>query len=1054
MPTVSELAMKNDRLLLAIVIGLMFFGILSYFQLTAQEDPKITIREAVITTLYPGLSTEKVELLITKTVEEAIRKLPQIEEISSTSRDGVSIIHAATYETLPGEELSQVWDELRNEIEAVRGDLPEGTSSYIINDDFGDVAIMTVALLADETFTMGERQDIAQHVVDMMFKVPGTKKIDVLGVQEERIFIEISNTKLTEIGISPNDIISALQDQNIIRPGGVIDADGTTFTIQPTGNFDSVEDIRNALIAIPGQEETIALQDIVDVKRGIIDPKLQTAYFNGEQAIVFAISKTDVTDVLKYTPNMQSMIADIQANLPAGYSLQTITRQADVVEDAVYGVSINVIQTLLVVLIVVVMFLGFRTGMIVGALVPGVILMTLAVMNFANMPLERMSLATLIIALGLLVDNGIVVAEDFKKRLENGEARDDALKNTGGSLAIPLLTSTLTTILVFLPLMLAQSSAGEYTRSVSIIILISLSISWALCLTLTPYMCHKFIKIRDKNEKQQGWRKVINGIFDSLNPLYEKCLRAIMTTRPLFLGVIVIMFVAGGAGMSFVPKKFFPDSDRAQILVYFELPAGSSITKTDATLQGIFTYLNQEERFPHIEKYAAYGGFGGPRFVLSLTPIDPEPSKGFFMIDVGARENVDQTAQQLNALFNTQFPEMFTRVTKMFLGPSDSTILEIQIQGPDSDYIYEIAKKIEGRLAAVEGTYSIKNDWQNRVTKMKIEVDQQNARRAGVTSRDIAQSLETYFSGRTISEFREGDDIFPIIMRAQDGERDDLDRLDSVSVYSSSPNTNVPLMQVADIQYETQFAKIARENLIRTVTIEGKHFEKSAEGLVSYIEPALQELRQDLPPGYSIEYDGVVEDSKEAQASTMANLPLCLMIILILLIAQFKSFRRTGLIVLTVPLITIGAAIGLHLMQANFSFMVILGLYALAGIIINNAIVLIDRIDIERNELLEQKNAENLSEAELNEQNYEAVISACLRRLRPIIMSTTTTILGLMPLIISQDVLFYGLASTISFGLAVGTVFTLGFIPVLYTYFFKIKPVKQADEERYNASHA
>ena len=1046
MPTISEIAAKNNRLMLALVFGLMIFGLFSYNQLPSQEDPKITIREAVITTNFPGMSAEKIELLITKTIEEAIRELPQIDEIRSVSMPGSSIIHAETKQTVPGEGLDQVWDELRNELEAVRGDLPEGTGPYIINDDFGDVAVLTLALISDDRFDMGEQQDMAQHIADMLFKVEGVKKIDILGVQQENIFIETSNARLAQLGISPNELITALQNQNVIRPGGIIDANGQNFTIQPSGNFNSVEDIRNALISIPGQEETIALRDIANIKRGIVDPPARTAYFNGQQAIVFAISQTETSDVLKFTPRVEEMIAHLNESIPAGYKIQNITRQADVVENAVYGVSLNVIQTLTIVLIVVIIFLGLRTGLIVGSIVPGVILITLSIMNFFNMPLERMSLATLIIALGLLVDNGIVIAEDFKKRLEEGEDRDGALKNTGGTLAIPLLTSSLTTILVFLPLILAQSDSGEYTRSISLVILISLMTSWALCLTITPYLCHKFIKIK-KKEERKGIRAKIQEFFDKLNPIYESTLHGIMMARPLFLIIMFALFMAGGWAMGLVPVKFFPDSDRSQVLIYLDMPAGTSMRETDATMQEIFTHLDDKERFPHIQKYAAYGGFGGPRFVLSLTPIDPENSKGFFMINVGERKHAEPTIKEIRAMLETEFPNVFGRVTKMFLGPSDSSLIEVQIKGPDHDYIYGIAKQIEGLLADIEGTYDIKNDWENMVTELKVEVNQQNARRAGVSSFDIAQSLETYFSGRVITEFREGDDIFPIILRAKDGERYDLDRLQSVNVYSQSRGINVLLMQVANVNYETSFARIARENLFRTVTVESKNTIMSAENMVPLLEPGLEKIRRTLPPAYEIEYDGVVQESKESQASLNANLPLCLAIIVILLVGQFGSFRRAGIILLTVPLIVVGSSIGLLVMGADFGFMVILGFYALAGIIINNAIVLIDRIDIERNDLLNEDNEKDLDDRESNLKNYEAVVSASVRRLRPIIMSTTTTILGLMPLILSGDALFYGLASAISFGLAVGTIFTLGVVPVLYTYFFKIKPVKKEEND-------
>ena len=382
----------------------------------------------------------------------------------------------------------------------------------------------------------------------------------------------------------------------------------------------------------------------------------------------------------------------------------------------------------------------------------------------------------------------------------------------------------------------------------------------------------------------------------------------------------------------------------------------------------------------------------------------------------------------------------------MFLGPSDAKVLEVQVKGPDQNYIYDTALKIEEKLAEIEGTFDIHNDWENRVTEIRVEVNQQNARRAGVSSDDIARSLQTYFSGQQISEFREGDDIFPIVMRAEEAERYDLGRLENVNVYASAQNRNVPLVQVADLVYETNFVRIARENLFRTVTVEATNHKLSAEDMVPKIQGALDELRAELPPGYTIEFDGVVKESAEGQAALNANLPLCILLMVFLVLAQFGSYRATAIVFLTIPLIIIGASIGLLLMGAEFGFMVILGLYALAGIIINNAVILIDRIGIERDALINDQGEHKGSDEETNEKNYEAVISASVRRLRPILMSTTTTIIGLMPLILTRDTLFYGQASTLVFGLAVGTVLTLGFVPILYTYFFGIKPVKKEKE--------
>lgn len=1026
MLNLTEISFKNNRLLLAVVLSLMIFGFISYFSLPAQEDPKVTIREAVVTTTLDGFPAQRVELLITKTLEEAIQNLPEVKEIRSVSLVGQSIIHVQIEDKY--DELEQIWDDLRQEIDLVVNQLPQGASAPRVNDSFGDVAVLTVALLSEPSISWDQKQDLAQHIRDYLFTIDGTKRVDILGVQQERIVIEMTNAKLAQLGVSPNLIISALQQQNVIRPGGTIDANGTNLTLQPTGNFESIEDIANTLIALPRIEQSIELKDIAQIKRQIADPPSTTAYFMGEPVVVFAIAKDETTDVLTFTPKIEELLDKLNQTIPAGFELKTITRQADVVEAAVTGVSFNVLQTLSIVSAVVILFLGLRTGLIVGAIVPSVVLITISVMAFNSMALERMSLATLIISLGILVDNGIVVAEDFKRRLEDGENREDILSQIGRTLSIPLLTSSLTTILVFLPLMLADTASGEYTRSVSLVILIALLISWFLSLTITPFLCYHFVKLKS-NDQQGRVRQKINLFFDKLNPAYEKGLRVALNNRVMFLLAMFLLFLIGGYGMSKVPVKFFPDSDRSQVLVYLDLPAGSSMRETDALLEQVFIELDNKDAFEHVNKYVAYGGFGGPRFVLSLTPIDTEPHKAFIMLDIGDRKNAVPTIDALRQMFADKFPQANARVTKMFLGPSDSSKIDIQIKGPDANYVYDMANKIEGVLANVEGTYDINNNWENRVTLIDVKINQQQARRVGVSSDDIAQSLQSYFSGLIVTEFREGDDILPVMIRAPEHERFNLSRLHTVTVYSSGLERNIPLMQVADIEYSTGFARIARENLFRTVTVEAKNALMNAEDMVPILEQPLQQLKNELPYGYTIEYDGVIQDSKESQASLNKNLPLCIAIILLLLIAQFKSFRRMAIIVMTIPLIIIGAALGLHILQGNFGFMVILGLYALAGIIVNNAIVLIDRIDIEIGEL---------KQLSVNEK-YEAIVSACVRRLRPIIMSTSTTILGLLPLIIGQDALFYAMSGAIAFGLAVGTLLTLGVAPVLYACLFRIR---------------
>lgn len=1014
----SLLAYRHRPFVLATLVITMVYGVFSYFSLPAREDPKITVREAVITTLFPGLAAQRVEALITRTIEEAVRQVPEVEEIRSQSRDGRSTIHVEVSDSYFA--LDQIWDEVRSKMEDARADLPEGTYPPVLNDDFGDVAVVTVALTA-QGFDMGAMFDVAQTVRDSLFAVPHSKRIDILGAQEERIFVEIDSARIAQFGVDPEVIVASIQAQNTIRPGGVVDTGGRSFEIRPTGSYESVEDVAATLVPVE-EGAVIPLEDIARISRGFIDPPARKAYFNGRPAIIFAIAMDEGTSVLDFAEQVRSRVQRLEAGLPVGYQLDIVTYQADQVANAVYGVSLNLLQTLVIVIAVSIVFLGLRTGLIVGSIVPAAILVTLALMGVFNIALERMSLATLIIALGLLVDNGIVVSEDFKRRLEDGDSRDAALEAAGRELALPLLTSSLTTILVFLPLMLADHTAGEYTRNISLVILITLSVSWLLSMTVTPQLCHRFIS--DPAAGGEIGSRWSHRLFEALTDRYRALLPGLLRWWWPFLLLMLGLLIGAAYQFGQLPSKFFPASDRAQLLVYLDLPADVTTRETDRQIRAASQLVMDRERFPYFEDHAAYVGFGGPRFVLSLRPVDPAPNVGFMVINVDGAKNIQRGIRDLRKALGETFPALEARVTDMFLGPSDSSVIEIQVKGPDADYVYATARRIERALADVPGTIDIHNDWYGRVTQITVEVDQARARRAGVTSRDIALALQTFFSGRAVTEFREGDDIFPVVVRGRPGERRDLERVKSVTVRSDRTGEPVPLLQVAEFSLENTWSTIARENLTRTVTVSARNTRSTAEDMVPSIAPVLEELRRELPFNHSIEFDGVVTESVEGRSALTANTPLVIGLIALLLIAQFNDFRRPLIVFAIVPLISIGAALGLTLLRGNMGFMVMLGLFALAGIIINNAIVLIDRIDIERRAS--------------NDDDGRALVDASVQRLRPILMSTITTILGLVPLIIGRDPLFYGMAGAIAFGLGIGTVLTLGVVPVLYSLFFSI----------------
>ncbi len=1014
----SLIGFRYARVIFATIIALMLYGVASYFKMPTNEDPAIIIRQAIIVTNNPGLPASKVEMLITKPLELAIRTRPEVKTIKSTSVQGQSTIIIEVYDRYF--QLDQIWDDIRDEIEQVR--MPTGTYPPYMNDSFGDVSVVTMAMTADDGFTQNERTTLAQDIRDRLYGIKGTQKVSLLGVQSERVNIEIDNAKMAELGYSPKRLAGLIASQNIIQSGGEIDIDGTSLSLLPTGDFKTLAAIKDLLIPLPNAKGMIALGDIARITRTAVDPPVQPAYFNGKPAIVFAINMDARANILQYTPRLEAAIADIERALPAGIQLHIATKQAEQVAKAVYGVTQNVLQTLLIVLVVVMLFLGVRTGLIVGSVVPAVMLLSLAVMNFSGITLQRMSLATLMIALGLLVENGIVIAEDFRQRLERGETRDQALAEGGKSLAMPLLTSSLTTVLVFLPLMLAEHVAGEYTRSISIVITIVLLISWLLAMMVTPTLCYYFMKIKPPQAGKQPF-----SIFDPIKVVYGFCLRIFLRFRWLFLLAVFALLAVSMKQMTTVPKKFFPDSDRLQALVYLTAPPQTSMRETAALVESVSQALLDKKRFAHINHIAAYAGFGGPRFVLSLTPVLPATNKGFLMLSVDDSEHMDDTIAAAQQLLEQQFPAVQSKVVRMFLGPSDANTLQIRVNGPDADVLYATAKKLEALLHKQANTVDINNNWEGRLLELRIKVNQQQAKSVGITSADIANSLKMYYSGTMISALRDGDETIPIQLRAPQIERDNLSRLYSTQIYSSHTQLSVPLSQIATIEPVNTYAKIQRQDLTRSILIEARNTQLSSEEFKPKIDAEVQKIAAQLPPNHHIVYDGAIRQSKEAQAALGANFPLVLAIIVILLIIQFNSYRRAFMVMLAIPLMMIGAVTGFKVMGAEFGFMATLGLYSLAGIIVNNAIVLIDRIDLA------------LANEKPGDDEYELLVDAAMRRLRPILMSTVTTMFGLLPLILSRDPLFFPMATVIAFGLGIGALLTLGFTPVVYTLFFKVR---------------
>jgi multidrug efflux pump subunit AcrB len=1020
MKSITEFALNNSRTVIVIMLGIFFGGIILFMKIPKLEDPYIIIREALVVAKNPGMPVEKIERLITRPIEEKIRSMGEVDDIKdSTSKVGESIMHVTIKDEVPAEDLPQVWKLLRNRMSDVESSLPEGTIGPMVNDTFGDTSVATIALWSDG-FSMAEMRETARKIRERLNLMEGMQKIDLNGVQEERIYIEISNAKLAQIGIEPGVIVESLRQQNVIRPAGRVNINGIEIVLETLGDFRSIEEISDVPIPVAGTQATIQLRDIANIRKAYVEPIQNPAYYNGHQAIVLSIFLFKGVDAVEFGERLKKKVKEIEQSLPWGYKLDFATFQPELITKSVNGMVSNVVQSVGIVLVVVMIMLGFRTGLIVGSFIPLVMLFGVVMMSVLNVEMQRISLATMIIALGMFVDNAIVVSDDIKVNLESGMDRKEAVIKSGKSLAVPLLTSTLTTVFAFGPIILQIGSTGDYTKSLGQVMIILLMGSWFFSMFSSTSLCYWFLKIKpaagtDNKEKLDPYQ----GKFYQI---YRKILVFGLRNRMLVLGFVGVAFVAAVFGFTKIPRILFPNGDRNQYTVNLDFPAGTHIEVTDRTVREFSAWLQDKKENPEITGAIAYVGNGGPRFFLSLAPTDPDPNSAFVIVNTQTGDQVDELIKRTRQQLLDHFPNVLGRVKAMFLGSSEPGILEIRLSGPNIDVLWEQAEQLKAGLRKIDGTLDIKHDWNNRVVSTKVEVDQNRARRSGITSKDVADSLSFFIDGYTITDFHQGNVDIPIMGRGIKTERDSSSSLQTLNVYSRSKKTGVPLNQVADIYGIGGLNRIVRYNQERTIKVSAKNQVMKAVELFEQIKPTLDRLK--FPKGHYWEMGGELENSAKAMGKLAKPLFPCFVAIIILLVWQFNSIRRAAIIMLTMPLVLVGAVVGLIVMKADFGFMAILGLLALAGSIVNNGIVMIDKIE------------ENIRE---KQSPYDAVINSAVSRFRPILLSVATTMLGFTPLIIYHDALFYNMACVMFFGLGIGSLFTLNYVPALYALFFRIK---------------
>ncbi|MBE0487470.1 MAG: efflux RND transporter permease subunit [Halomonas sp.] len=1052
--TLTEAALRYNRVTIAGLLVVLLGAVISYLSISQAEDPAVTVRVAQVVTYLPGATPERVEQLVTDPLETAIMEMPELDHVESTSRAGVSIIRV---ELRP--DVSDVragWDKLRRKVGDARGRLPDEALPPIINDEFGDVFGIMLSLTG-EGYEQAELKAVADDVRDRLLMLDDVAKVNLHGYAEERIFLEYSEARLADLGVSPQGLAQLLAARNIVLPGGAIRTGDERMILEPTGNFTHIDDIRRALLPLP-DGTLVPLDLLMEVRHGYAEPPMTRYHANGVQGLAMAIAMREGGNILDLGEQVQGAIERLERELPVGLEFEVLANQPDRVEERINEFLVNLLQAVALVCLVMLLFLGLRTGLIVASLVPSAILACLAFMGLFDIGLDQVSLGALIIALGMLVDNAIVMVESIQVSAREGRTVREAALDSARQLRFPLLTASLTTAAAFLPQFLAVSDVGEYTRSLFQVVTITLLSSWLLSLTMIPLLCVAFIKVTPKDEDNprqdhenggkegEDERESRPGLSARLAERvyagYRRLLLALLRHRTLTLAAVGGLLVLAWLGFGPLPKIFFPQAERTLVTVELRLPFSAPIERTRAVVEEVEAFLAEElaaERDAAgewvrdgVDRWGSFIGFGGDRYIINHAPEPPSPEYAFLLLQANRWQAVDGVIERLDTWLTERFPDLQATVAATSFGPPVTVPLAVRISGDDEATLRRIAEQVRQRVAEEPGTRNVRDDWGEWIKRLRIEVDPARALRAGVTERDVALSLQTALSGMTVGTFRDGDTLVPIQLRNERGEARTPDDLEGVTVLPAGGGVGLPLAQVAEVELDWGPARILRRDRFRTIAVEAELAPGiTAAGVAGELRPWLEAEQATWPDGVFFEFGGEVESSRIATASIAEKLPIGAMAILLLLVVQFNSLRRPLIILATIPLSLIGVVFGLTITGSHFGIMTFLGVVSLAGIVINNAIVLIDRIDLEREE----------------HSPREAILEAGRRRLRPVLMSTLTTSGGLLPLWMGGGLLWAPMAITIISGLLAAALITLCVVPVLYSLLMRI-PFDGAEPER------
>jgi len=1005
----SEWALRHKSFVVYLMLLSALAGLFAYDRLGREEDPPFTIKTMVVRALWPGATTMDTLRQITDRIEKKLEEVEYLDYVSSYTKPGDAVIFVNLRESTPAHLVPDMWYQVRKKVSDIRATLPSGMVGPYFNDEFGDTYGIVYAFTSD-VFTHRELRDYLVKVRARLLRVDDVAKVDFIGTQDEKIYLEFSTRQMAALGLDPTAVIASLQTQNAIVPSGVLQVGSERIAVRVSGSFDSEKSLKKVNLRLG--ERFIRLSDIATIHRDQVDPPDPVFKYNGAPAIGLAISMKTGGDVLALGQSVHQKIAEITGDLPVGIDVNLVANQPHVVEEAVNEFMTRLGEAVAIVLAVSFLALGWRPGIVVAIAIPLVLAVTFFAMMYFDISLQRISLGALIIALGLLVDDAMIAVEMMIKKLEEGTDKIAAVTFTYTSTAFPMLTGTLVTAAGFIPVGFAESSAGEYCFTMFAVVGIALVVSWFVAVLFTPLT--GFYILPDKMKAQHADNGA--GRLSWFRPLLDRALRV----KYLVLGATAVLFALSVYGMTFVQNQFFPASDRPELLIDVTLPQTASINATAETVQRIETILKRDK---DIDYWTSNVGQGAIRFYL---PLNPELANSFFaqlvVVTKGFEERPEVKAR-LEKAFSVGFENALVRVSPLELGPPVGWPLKFRISGPDPTAVRELAREFADAIGRKPNVSNINFNWNELAKTIAVEVDQDRARSLGLSSQQLASNINAMLSGTTITQVRDDTYLIDVVARSIPQERATLEALRYLRIETPS-GQDVPLAQVASLSYRLEPPLIWRRNRLPTVTIQADvppHLQ--AATVIQQLDGVITQFRAKLPQGFSLGLGGAIEDAAKAEASIFAQVPLMLFVMMSVLMVQLMSFQRLFMVLITAPLALIGVAASLLAFNKPMGFVAILGVLSLAGMVIRNSVILIDQID---------------KQIASGEHPWDGVLNATEHRLRPILLTAAAAILAMIP--ISRSVFWGPMAYAVMGGLAVATVLTLVFLPALYVAWFRITP--------------